>query len=48
MDKCFMIKMKKYKVFGQDDHDSLKLLNKYIKILFISGDKIDLKFQRKE
>ena len=38
---------KKYKVFGQDDHDSLKLLGKYIKILFISGDKIGFKISRK-
>ncbi len=38
---------KKYKVFGQDDHDSLKLLEKYIKILFISGDKIGFKISRK-
>ena len=25
---------KKYKIFGQDDHDSMKLMKKYIKIFF--------------
>ena len=38
---------KKFKIFGQDDHDSLKLMRKYIKILFISGDKIGFKISRK-
>ncbi len=38
---------KKYKIFGQDDHDSLKLMKKYIKIFFISGDKIGFKISKK-
>ena len=27
---------KKYKVFGQDDHDSLKVIKKYIKVCFVN------------
>lgn len=38
---------KKYKIFGQDDHDSLKLMGKYINILFISGDKAGFKISKK-
>jgi len=38
---------KKFKIFGQDDHDSLKIMRKYIKILFISGDKIGFKISKK-
>jgi len=38
---------KKYKIFGQDDHDSLKLMKKYINILFISGDRIGFKISKK-
>lgn len=38
---------KKYKIFGQDDHDSLKIMKKYINILFISGDKIGFKISKK-
>ena len=38
---------KKYKIFGQDDHDSLKLMAKYINILFISGDKAGFKISKK-
>ena len=30
---------KQYKTFGQDDYDSLKIMKKYIKIYFVSGDK---------
>lgn len=38
---------KKYKIFGQDDHDSLKLMKNYIDILFISGDKAGFKISKK-
>ncbi len=38
---------KKFKIFGQDDHDSLKLMKKYIYILFISGDKSGFKISKK-
>ena len=38
---------KKYKIFGQDDHDSLKLMKNYINILFVSGDKIGFKISKK-
>ena len=38
---------KKYKVFGQDDHDSLKVIKKYVKVYFVSGDKIGFKISKK-
>ncbi len=38
---------KKYKVFGQDDHDSLKVIKKYIKVCFVSGDKVGFKISKK-
>ncbi len=38
---------KKYKIFGQDDHDSLKIMKKYLKIYFVSGDKIGFKISKK-
>ncbi len=38
---------KKYKIFGQDDHDSLKIIKKYINIFFITGDKIGFKISKK-
>ena len=38
---------KKYKIFGQDDHDSLKVIKKYIKIIFVSGDRIGFKISKK-
>ena len=38
---------KKYKIFGQDDHDSLKIIKKYMNIFFISGDKIGFKISNK-
>ena len=38
---------KKYKIFGQDDHDSLKIIKKYMNIFFISGDKIGFKISKK-
>ena len=38
---------KKYKIFGQDDHDSLKLMKKFIKIFFVSGDKIGFGISKK-
>lgn len=38
---------KKYKIFGQDDHDSLKLMKSYIDIIFISGDKNGFKISKK-
>ena len=38
---------KKYKIFGQDDHDSLKIMKKYLNILFISGDRIGFKISKK-
>lgn len=31
---------KQMKIFGPDDHDALKLLNPYIEIRFVTGDKI--------
>ena len=40
-------KGKNAKIFGPDDHDALSILNDYIKIRFITGDKRDLKFQKK-
>lgn len=30
---------KMYKIFGPDDHDALNMLNEYIKVIFITGDK---------
>jgi len=38
---------KKYKIFGQDDYDSLKLFKKYIKILFVTGDKEGFEISKK-
>ena len=38
---------KKFKIFGPDDSDALKILNKYIKILFISGDKRGFNISKK-
>ena len=38
---------KKYKIFGQDDHDSLKVIKKYIKVHFVSGDKLGFKISKK-
>lgn len=38
---------KQYKVFGQDDHDSLKIIKKYLKVFFVSGDKIGFKISKK-
>lgn len=35
----YSAKGKKFKVFGPDDNDALKLAKKYIEIRFISGDK---------
>ena len=39
-------KGKKYKVFGPDDTDALRLLRKYIHIEFISGDKKGFKISK--
>ena len=39
---------KKFKIFGQDDHDSLKIIKNYLKIYFVSGDKIGFKISKKE
>ena len=38
---------KKFKIFGQDDHDSLKIMKNYLKIYFVSGDKIGFKISKK-
>ena len=38
---------KKYKIFGQDDHDSLKIIKNYINVQFVSGDKIGFKISKK-
>lgn len=38
---------KKFKIFGQDDHDSLKIIKNYLKIFFVSGDKIGFKISKK-
>ena len=32
-------KKKKYKIFGPDDNDMLKILNKFCKIIFVTADK---------
>ena len=38
-------KGKRFKIFGPDDHDSLKILKKYMKIYFVRKD---FKYQKKE
>lgn len=38
---------KKYKTFGQDDYDSLKIFRNYLKVFFVSGDKIGFKISKK-
>jgi 3-deoxy-D-manno-octulosonate 8-phosphate phosphatase (KDO 8-P phosphatase) len=38
---------KKFKIFGPDDNDSLKVLKKYIKIYFVSGDKKGFNISKK-
>jgi 3-deoxy-D-manno-octulosonate 8-phosphate phosphatase (KDO 8-P phosphatase) len=38
---------KLFKVFGPDDHDALLLLNKYLEIRFVSGDKSGFKISKK-
>tara|TARA_B100000886_G_C20091096_1_gene353895 strand:- start:46 stop:528 length:483 start_codon:yes stop_codon:yes gene_type:complete len=40
-------KGKKFKIFGPDDADALKLLNKFIKIVFVSADKRGFKISKK-
>lgn len=35
------------KSFGPDDHDALSLLNRYIKIQFVTGDKTGFKISKK-
>ena len=37
---------KKYKIFGPDDTDALKILRKYLHIEFISGDKKGFKISK--
>ena len=41
-------KGKRFKIFGPDDHDSLKILKKYMKIYFVSGDKKGFQISKKE
>tara|TARA_Y100000389_G_C17210430_1_gene388221 strand:+ start:200 stop:703 length:504 start_codon:yes stop_codon:yes gene_type:complete len=38
---------KKYKTFGQDDYDSLKIIKNYINVQFVSGDKEGFKISKK-
>ena len=38
---------KKYKTFGPDDYDSLKIIKNYIKVYFVSGDKIGFSISKK-
>tara|TARA_B100000795_G_C22636248_1_gene374637 strand:+ start:296 stop:805 length:510 start_codon:yes stop_codon:yes gene_type:complete len=40
-------KGKKFKTFGPDDNDGLNILKKFIKISFISGDKIGFNISKK-
>ena len=40
-------KGKRFKIFGPDDHDSLKILKKYMKIYFVSGDKKGFQISKK-
>lgn len=40
-------KGKKYKLFGPDDSDALKILNKYLNIYFVSADKRGFKISEK-
>ena len=40
-------KLKKYKIFGPDDSDALKILSKYLSINFISGDKRGFKISER-
>ena len=40
-------KGKRYKIFGPDDHDSLKVLKKYIHVHFVSGDKKGFQISKK-
>ena len=40
-------KGKKYKVFGPDDADALKLLKKFVKIIFVSADSRGFKISKK-
>ena len=40
-------KGKEFKVFGPDDHDGLSLLNPFIKIHFVTGDKTGFEISKK-
>ena len=40
-------KGKRYKIFGPDDHDSLKVLKKYMQVYFVSGDKKGFQISKK-
>lgn len=40
-------KLKRYKIFGPDDSDALKLVNRYINVNFISGDKRGFKISER-
>lgn len=40
-------KLKRYKIFGPDDSDALKLVNRYMNINFISGDKRGFKISKR-
>lgn len=40
-------KGKQYKIFGPDDHDALHLLNPFLDIVFISGDKKGFSISKK-
>ena len=40
-------KGKQLKVFGPDDNDALKILNKYVKIIFVTGDIRGFKISKK-
>lgn len=36
-----------YKIFGPDDHDALNILNDYVEIIFITGDKSGFNITKK-
>ena len=38
---------KKYKLFGPDDSDALKIINKFLKVFFITADKRGYKISKK-
>ena len=43
----YSIEGKTYKIFGPDDNDGLKLLENYLEIIFVSGDKRGFEISKK-